>query len=250
MSDYFAYDFGYSWPIAYGHLLPLALSGLVAAVAAWRGRGWLALAAGVVGAWALAGLLVTHVAFRINAPVRPASERFLASGSGRVLDIGAGSGRAAIGLLLARPHARVTALDLYDGYFGIEGNTPERLLANARVAGVEDRIEARTADMRSLPFADAAFDGAISVAAVDHLPGDDIPVALAEIARVLKPRADLLLTIVDVDIWARLASPHGIGHHPPANRERWHARLQAAGFRVVEEGKGPAARHFLASRIE
>ena len=36
MRDYFAYDFGYSWPVTYGHLIPLALFGAVAVVAAWR----------------------------------------------------------------------------------------------------------------------------------------------------------------------------------------------------------------------
>ena len=40
------------------------------------------------------------------------TEQFLASGAGRVVDIGAGSGRAAIGLLLARPRTTVTGVDI------------------------------------------------------------------------------------------------------------------------------------------
>ena len=40
-----------------------------------------------------------------------------------VLDAGAGSGRAGVGVLLARPKAIVTGLDVYSGYWGIEGFT-------------------------------------------------------------------------------------------------------------------------------
>jgi arsenite methyltransferase len=251
MSDYFAYDFGYSWPVTFGHVIPLALFGALAVIAAWRGwPRWISVLAGGVALWALAALAINHAVFRINTPAPPATERFLASGAGRVLDVGAGSGRAAIGLLLARPRVTATALDIYQGYFGIDDNTPERLLVNARIAGVADRIEARTGDMRDMPFEDGAFDGVISVAAIDHLRNEGIVRTLAEVARVLKPRGEFLLTIVDVDLWAQFASPHAIAHHPAADRERWRTRLESSGFRIVEQGKIPASLYFLATRTE
>lgn len=92
--------------------------------------------------------------------------------SARILDAGAGSGRAAVGVLLARPRATVTGLDIYQGYWGIDDNTPERFMTNARLAGAVDRAEARTGDMRDMPFEDAAFDAVVSAYAIDHLRQD------------------------------------------------------------------------------
>ena len=88
---------------------------------------------------------------------------------GRVLDVGAGSGRAAIGVLIARPHVTATGVDIYSGYWGIDGNTPERFMANARIAGVAERASARVGDMRQLPFGDGEFDAVVSSYAIDHL---------------------------------------------------------------------------------
>jgi ubiquinone/menaquinone biosynthesis C-methylase UbiE len=173
------------------------------------------------------------------------TQQFLSSGSGRVVDIGAGSGRAAIGLLLAKPRVTVTAVDIYKGYFGIDDNTPERFMLNARIAGVADRAEAKVGDARELPLESASYDGAISLAAIDHVRRADIPIALAEAARVLKPRGEFLLMIVNVDRWAMFASPHAIGHHPRANADRWREMLTSAGFEVVEQGTRPAVLYFL-----
>ena len=58
-----------------------------------------------------------------------------------------------MGLLLARPRVTVTAVDIYKGFYGIEDNTPERLMRNARIAGVADRAEAKVGDARDLPLA-------------------------------------------------------------------------------------------------
>ena len=176
------------------------------------------------------------------------TEQFLSSGAGRVVDIGAGSGRAAIGLLLARPRVTVTAVDIYTGYYGIDDNTPERFMLNARIAGVADRAEAKVGDARELPLATGTYDGAISVAAIDHLPRAGIPKALAEAARVLKPGGEFLLTIVNVDAWARFASPHALGHHPAANPGRWRAMLESSGFEIVEQGTQPGALYFLSRK--
>src|SRR5262245_52625766 len=120
MLDFLTYDFGYNWIVSYGHAIPLAVFGAAAGLAVWRGwprwPAWCPRAAAARAVWGPAGLLITHALIRINLPVAPPTERFLASGAGRVLDAGAGSGRAAIGVLLARPHATVTALDIYQGF--------------------------------------------------------------------------------------------------------------------------------------
>jgi len=243
------YDFGYSWPITFGPLVPLALAAAVAAAALWRGwPRWVVLAGALVAAWALAALLVLHAFLQINAPMTIPTERFLASGAGRVLDAGAGSGRGAIGVLLARPTATVTGLDLYDGYWGIDDNTPERFMANARAAGVADRAEALRGDMRRMPFDDAAFDAVVSAYALDHLRGEDRVAALAEAARVLGPDGQFLLLGINVDWMAWLASPLHIAHHSRPDLPAWRAAIERSGFAIEEEGRRPATWYVLARK--
>lgn len=139
----------------------------------------------------------------------------------------------------------VTAVDIYRGYYGIDDNTPERFMRNARIAGVADRAEAKVGDARELPLETGAYDGAISLAAIDHIRRAEILKALAEAAGVLKPRGEFLLMVVNVDHWAMFASPHAIGHHPRADATRWRAMLDSAGFEIVEEGTRPAVLYFL-----
>lgn len=244
MTTPFTYDFGYSWWITWGHIVPVVFFGALAALGVWlRWRRWLVFACGLIAMWGIAALIVIHGVFRLNLPVPP-TDTFLADGTGRVVDIGAGSGRATVGLLLARPRVTVTAVDIYRGYFGIDANTPDRLIKNARIAGVEARTDAKVGDARQLPFGAGEFDGAISVAAIDHVPRNGIPKALTEAARVLKPGGEFLLTIVNVDAWVWFASPP-MAHHPRAIPEQWRAMLTAAGFDIVEEGRDPGALYFL-----
>jgi SAM-dependent methyltransferase len=253
MLDAFIYDFGYPWPLAYGHLIAaasFALAGLVA----WRYRRVrTTIVASVLAAWALAGSYVVHHVVRLNRPMDLPTERFLSSGAGRVVDLGAGSGRSAIMVLKSRPGATLTALDIYSGHFGIAQNTPDRLMANARIAGVADRVDVKVGDMRRIPLADASYDAVVSVAAIDHLRANDVKKALGEAARVLEPRGELLLINVNVDWWIRTAFPwmHGHGYFGrPQDAGRWRSMIEAAGFEMVEQGTRPATMYFLARRAQ
>jgi SAM-dependent methyltransferase len=248
MLDLNTYEFGYSWYVAYGHLVPLALAGALGALAAWRGwPRWVAAIAGVVGVWAAAGLLITHL-FGINEPMELPTTRFLSSGSGRVLDAGAGSGRAAIGVLLARPNTTVTGLDIYRGYWGIDDNTPERFMANARAAGATGRAETRTGDMREMPFGDGEFDAVVSAYAIDHLGREGRARSMSEVARVLKPRGELLLLLVNPDWLTWIVSPHALAHHPTPDPTEWRMLLDRHGFGIEEEGTRLATRFFFARK--
>ena len=236
------YDFGYSWWLTRGHLIVFAIFAVVALVS-WRRhwRTWITTIATIAAIWGAAGAFIVHEG--LEKPMTLPAVRFLPSGSGRVLDMGAGSGRSTLMVALARPQARVTALDLYSGYFGIENNTPQRLLANAKAAGVADRVEAKVGDMRSLPFSDGTFDAALSAFAVDHLSKDGTAVALGEAARVLKPGGQFLYMGLNVDAYVMIAFPpfHGHGGYWTRSEtsQKWRALLGAAGFEIMAEGTQP-----------
>jgi len=253
MTSPFTYDFGYPWPITWIHLIPLVL-GFAALVLGLRlhWRRWLVVLSGVIGIWGAVGLVLTHTMMGgLNAPQRLPSERFLASGQGRVLDVGAGSGRALIGLLLARPRATGTALDIYTGFFGVADNTPERMMRNARIAGVADRADTLKADATKMPLPDGSYDAAISSYAIDHMGREGTPKAIKEVARVLKPNGEFLLEIVNPDAWTTVMMPipHlGLNAHFRPDPARWRAMLKDAGFEVLEEGTAPATLYWLARK--
>lgn len=248
MNTPFTYDFGYSWGVTWFPVIPLVLFGGLAVLAYRLGwRRWVLGASGLLAVWSVVALVLLHGVFGINLPMGVPEAGFMASGWGEVVDVGAGSGRASIGLLLARPNVRVTAIDIYDGYYGIEGNTPERFMRNARIAGVADRARAEVGDARAIPLPDAAYDGVISTYAIDHLRRAEIPGALSEVNRILKPGGDFLLAVVKVDWWLSLISPP-LAHHARANPEHWREMLGTAGFEILEQGAAPASLHFLARK--
>ena len=242
------YDFGYSWWLGWGHLIPFALFGLLA-LAGWRlgWRRWLVTACGALALWGLAGFVIMHEIVLINRPL-PIPAGFLTAGTGRVLDMGAGSGRASVGVLVARPQSSVVALDIYRGYWGIEDNTPERLKRNAEAAGAAGRVDVRVGDMREIPFPDASFDGAISSFAIDHLRPDDAGKSLREAARVLKPGGQILVLNLGLDGWIRVALPslHGHGYFGREQAtDRWRTALTEAGFGGIDIGRQPGTVYFL-----
>jgi SAM-dependent methyltransferase len=138
-------------------------------------------------------------------------------------------------------------VDIYSGYWGIDENTPERFMKNARIAGVAARAAARAGDMRQLPFGDGEFDAVVSSYAIDHLRRAERPKAIAEVARVLKPGGEFLLMIIRVDWKTWFVAPI-LAHHPSQNPEPWRALLQESGFAVEEEGTPFTTLYFLAKK--
>jgi SAM-dependent methyltransferase len=240
------YDFGYSWSIRYAMLAPLLVAGLLAAIAAWRSWSrWVLVPMVLVGIWAVAAVVVLNL--MLGRPMSLPTERFLPSGSGRVLDVGAGSGRAAIGVLLARPQTTAVGVDIYSGYWGIDENTPERFIRNAHIAGVADRASARVGDMRQLPFGNGEFDAVVSSYAIDHLRRTERSGAIGEVARVLKPGGEFLLMVIQVDWRVWLVSPL-LAHHPSQDPEPWRVWLRENGFTLEEEGTRFSTLYFLAKK--
>lgn len=247
--DLFRYDFGYEWPWTWGHALAaLAFTALAVLLHRLAYRRWSVVCA-VLAAWAVAGAVIVNLVMRFSLPIALPTEQFLAAGQGRVLDAGAGSGRSALMVLLARPAATVTALDIFGAEYGIGSNTPERLVANATAAGAGSRLDVRVGDMRAMPFEPATFDGAVSAFAIDHLRQPDVERTFAEMARVLKPGGEFLLLVINQDAWIRAALPFFVHHGYFGGRaypDRWRAQLTAAGLTVVEEGTQPGTLYFLA----
>jgi SAM-dependent methyltransferase len=246
MFNFLTYDFGYSWSVRYAMLVPLVLAGGIAAFAAWRSWSrWVIIPMAVTALWAVIAVVILNA--MLNRPMPLPTERFRISGTGRVLDIGAGSGRATIGVLIARPDTTAIGLDIYSGYWGIDGNTPERFMKNARIAGVAERAAARVGDMRELPFGNDEFDAVVSSYAIDHLRRAERPKAIAEVARVLKPGGEFLLSIIRVDWKTWLVSPV-LAHHPSQDPEPWRILLRDNGLSLEEEGTRFTTLYFLAKK--
>lgn len=245
--------FGYPWWLSYGHLVVVVIAVLLFALGyarKWSRIGMLLLGAIVV--WSVAALVVARFVMNINGRAALPTQNFLRSGTGRVLDLGAGTGRSSIMVLEARPQTTLVALDLFgasfDRHFGPGASPQDRLLANLKAAGVERRATIQTADMRELPFGPAAFDAIVSSYAVDHLNRAGVQKALAEAARVLKPDGEFLLMLIGKDPWVQFAFGPLLLHGGTRGSEWWTSRLQEAGFQVVESGMRPATLYLLARK--
>jgi arsenite methyltransferase len=108
-------------------------------------------------------------------------------GDEQVLDVGCGRGLMLLGAANRLKTGKATGIDLWQGE-DLSGNNPQATLANARAAGVADRVEVKTGDARELPFSNGSFDVILSTAALHNIydaPGRER--AVREIARVLKP---------------------------------------------------------------
>src|SRR5579864_8878150 len=157
-------DFGYPNMVIYGHLLVTALV-LPLALLAWfrNWSKWVLIPSAALVFWSLTAFAIIRFGVDMNGRMSLPTQSFLASGTGKVLDMGAGSGRSAIMVLEARPNCTLVALDLFgESYAQHFGANPkqqdvtevgrQRLLTNFRIAGVDQRASIQPGDMRHMPF--------------------------------------------------------------------------------------------------
>ena len=253
-------DFGYPWPIVYGHLIVTALALPIFALALkHKWPKWLQFAVGALALWSIAAFLVVQYGLRIGKTTAMPTESFLRSGTGKVLDMGAGTGRSSLMVLEARPKSTLVALDLfgasYEDHFGVTGSAKDvvgagvrKLTANFEAVGVANRASIQPGDMRHMPFDPASFDAAVSAYAIDHLNREGINQSLGEAARVLKPGGEFLLIVLNKDFWLNFSFGPILfhGHLPP--RQFWENSLSKAGFEMKEMGTQPGTFFFLARK--
>jgi ubiquinone/menaquinone biosynthesis C-methylase UbiE len=98
-----------------------------------------------------------------------------------VLEIGYGTGNTMIHL--------ATAVGDSGSVSGIDVSTGMLEVATKKLTskGFAERIDLSVGDARKLPYEDNTFDAAFASFTLELFPLEDIPVVLAEVARVLKP---------------------------------------------------------------
>lgn len=138
----------------------------------------------------------------------------------RILDVGCGTGQFAAMAKPARPEWRVTGVDIAGGMCA---------LAAAH-------CKAMQADVEALPLADASYDAVVSSLCLQWL--NDLPRAMGEMARVLKPGGRMILTsllqgtlyeLEQVSCEAQLE----LGLLPMRSLEEYLQAVEMAGLRVT-----------------
>ena len=147
----------------------------------------------------------------------------------RILDVGCGPGFYVAELL--------DAVGAEGSVVGVDSSAPMLAIAGRRVEGREN-AELLEGEATALPVADGDFDAAVSVQVFEYI--DEIPAALAEIRRALRPGGRIVLWDVDWTTMSLRTADEGRMERllaawdehlaDPALPRRLAAELGAAGF--------------------
>lgn len=124
---------------------------------------------------------------------RQVVDRAALNADDRVLDVGCGRGLLLIEAAKRLKDGRAVGLDIWNAE-DLSGNRPDATEANAKVEGVADRVELVDGNAMKMPFGDGSFDAVLSSLCLHNLyKKEERALALAEIARVLKPGGRALI---------------------------------------------------------
>jgi arsenite methyltransferase len=116
------------------------------------------------------------------------------TGNETVLDVGTGRGLLMIGAAKKLTTGKSIGIDIWSKE-DLSGNSMEMTLQNARIEGVNDRIDVQNGDATALKFPDAAFDVVVSNLCIHNIPKQAArDQACREIVRVLKPGGKALVS--------------------------------------------------------
>ena len=142
----------------------------------------------VVGAYTrLAPLYEAWARLTETAPRRRVLELAAPRDGDAVLEVATGTGAQLVELARRNPSGRTVGVEPAAG-----------MLAQARkrlaAAGLEQRVDLLRAGALALPLEDQSFDLVLNAYMLDLLPRDDIPRALTEFGRVLRPGGRIVLS--------------------------------------------------------
>ena len=122
------------------------------------------------------------------------------NGKGKGLDIGCGNGPLTIKLAQKYADAHITGIDYWGKQWEYSKSICER---NARIEGVAERVFFQKASASALPFADGAFDVAVSNLVFHEVSGvRDKKDVLKEALRVVKEGGSFAFQ--DLFLWKRV----------------------------------------------
>jgi SAM-dependent methyltransferase len=132
-------------------------------------------------------------------------------GNETVLDLGCGRGLLLIGAAKALSTGKAIGIDLWS-QADLSSNRREATIENAKIEGVEDRIEVIDGDMQELPLADASVDVVIASMSIHNIPSKrGREEAIREAVRVLKPGGKIaLLDFKSTALYASVAKSVGL----------------------------------------
>jgi SAM-dependent methyltransferase len=120
-------------------------------------------------------------------------DRLHLRGDEKILDIGCGRGAVLTAVARRLTTGRVSGVDIWSKK-DQSGNKKDVTLRNAYLEGVNDRVHIETADMRALPYSDAAFDLVVSSLAIHNIASTaNRRQAIGEAFRVLKPGGRIVI---------------------------------------------------------
>ncbi|WP_234125121.1 class I SAM-dependent methyltransferase [Clostridium hydrogenum] len=131
-------------------------------------------------------------------------------GEENILDVGCGRGLMINGIAQKLRAGKAYGIDIWSSK-DQSRNSKDELLKNARIEGIENKLEIVNADMRKMPFEDKYFDVIISSLAIHNISDrEERKKAIKEIARVTKENGKIaILDLANVDEYGSILKQSG-----------------------------------------